>query len=440
MRMVELIEKKRDGTALSRAEIQFFIDGYTRGEIPDYQASALLMAVTLQGMHDEEVRDLTLAMAHSGEMLDLNDVAHVVVDKHSTGGVGDKVSLVAVPTVAAAGLPVGKMSGRGLGFSGGTLDKLESIPGFRVDLSVEEFRAQLQRIGIVLAGQSTNLAPADGKLYALRDVTGTVRSLPLIVSSIMSKKIAGGADAIVLDVKVGTGAFMRTLDEARALAVGMVRMGQVMGRRVTAHIADMNQPLGHAVGNSLEVLESIAALRGDGPEVLVEHALRIAGEMLHLGGLAGDLTSGISMARDSLASGAAFTKFRELIEAQGGEVAYVDDPDRFPRAPVVECMAARESGYVAGMDAGEIGMVVVSLGGGREKKGDPIDHRVGVVMHVRVGDQVEKGQALFTLHAGSEADRDEATERLRKALLITPDKVAALPLFYDRVASSESGS
>jgi pyrimidine-nucleoside phosphorylase len=434
MRMVELIEKKRDGEALSRAEIQFFIEGYTRGEIPDYQAAALLMAVTLQGMQDEETRDLTLAMAHSGAMLDFADIARVVVDKHSTGGVGDKVSLVAVPAVAAAGLPVGKMSGRGLGFSGGTLDKMESIPGYRIDLSVEEFRAQLQRIGIVLTGQSANLAPADGKLYALRDVTGTVASLPLIVSSIMSKKIAGGADSIVLDVKMGTGAFMRTLDEARALAEGMVRIGRAVGRRVTAHISDMNQPLGRAVGNSLEVVEALAALQGSGPEDLLAHSLKIAGEMLYLGGVAEELESGIAMAREMIATGAALAKFRELVEAQGGDVAYVDDPDRFPRAPLVEPIVAQESGYIARMDAAEIGMAVVALGGGREKKGQFIDHRVGVVVHVQVGDRVESGSPLFTLHAASAADRDQAAERIGRAIRSSSDKVDPLPLFYDRVA------
>jgi pyrimidine-nucleoside phosphorylase len=387
-------------------------------------------------MRDEETRDLTLAMARSGEMLDLNDIAPVVVDKHSTGGVGDKVSLIVAPAVAAAGLPVGKMSGRGLGFSGGTLDKLESIPGYRVDLSVEEFRAQLQRLGIVLTGQSANLAPADGKLYALRDVTGTVPSLPLIVSSIMSKKLAGGADAIVLDVKVGSGAFMRTLDEAKALAEGMVRIGGAVGRKVVAHIADMNQPLGRAVGNSLEVVEALDVLQGGGPEDLVSHSLIIAGEMLHLGGVAHDLTSGIALARDVILSGAALAKFRDLIVGQGGDIAYVDDPGRFPRAAVVEPVLAREAGYIAGMEADEIGMAVVGLGGGREKKDDPIDHRVGVVMHVQVGDRIERGQPLFTVHAGNEADRDQACQRIERALHLSREEVASLPLFYDRIAEA----
>ncbi len=433
MRMTDVIEKKRDGGRLSAQEIEFFVSGYTAGRIPDYQASALLMAIFLRGMEGDETRDLTLAMAHSGEMLDLSDVARTVVDKHSTGGVGDKVSLVAVPAAAAAGLPVGKMSGRGLGFSGGTLDKLESIPGYRVDLSVAEFKDQLRRIGIVLTGQSADLAPADGKLYALRDVTGTVPSLPLIVSSIMSKKIAAGADAIVLDVKVGSGAFMKTLDDARALAVDMVRIGQQVGRKVVAHIADMNQPLGKAIGNALEVIEALETLRGGGPGDLVNHSVRIAGEMLHLGGVATNLDGGIRLAMEVLASGAALAKFRQLVEAQGGDPGYVDDPDRFPQAPVVLTVEAAEAGYVAGMAADEIGMAVVGLGGGREEKGQQIDHAVGVVVHVEIGDRVDPGQPLFTVHAASESAGQQAGRRVRDAVRITEDRVAALPLFYERI-------
>ncbi|MGC9520463.1 MAG: thymidine phosphorylase [Anaerolineae bacterium] len=440
MRMVDLIEKKRDNRRLTREEIEYFVRGYTQDEIPDYQASALLMAILIRGMDDEETRDLTLAMARSGEMLDLSDVADIVVDKHSTGGVGDKVSLVAVPAVAAAGLPVGKMSGRGLGFSGGTLDKLESIPGYRVDLTVAEFKRQLAEIGIVLTGQSANLAPADGKLYALRDVTGTVPSLPLIVSSIMSKKIAAGADAIVLDVKVGSGAFMRTLDDARALAESMVRVGASVDRRVAAHIADMNQPLGRAVGNSLEVVEALEALRGGGPGDLRSHCLRIAGEMLNLGGLANDLEDGADQATKMIDSGAALQKFRELIAAQGGDVAYVDDPSRFPKAELIETVEATAPSYLAGMDADQIGMAVVGLGGGREKKGEPIDHRVGIVMQVEIGDSVERGQPLFTVHANDGSAMSEAVKRVKAALHWSDEPVTPLPHFYDRITSAEASS
>ncbi len=434
MRMVELIEKKRDGGSLSRQEIGLFVQRYTLGEIPDYQASALLMAILLRGMSDEETRDLTLAMAASGETLDLSDVAEVVVDKHSTGGVGDKVSLVAAPAVAAAGLPVGKMSGRGLGFSGGTLDKLESIPGYRVDLTVRQFRQQLKEIGIVLTGQSANLAPADGKLYALRDVTGTVPSLPLIVSSIMSKKIAAGADAIVLDVKVGSGAFVKTLDEAHGLAEHMVRIGRAVGRKVAAHIADMNQPLGCAVGNSLEIVEALETLRGGGPADLAEHCLVIAGEMLALGGLAENLEAGVEQAATTIRSGAALAKFRELVVAQGGDGRYVDEPDRFPRADHVKAIQAPQCGYVAAMETSEIGIAVVALGGGREKKGQVIDHRVGVVMHVEVGDRVAQDTPLFTVHATTPEDLDAAATRILRRMQFSDAPVDPLPLFYDRIA------
>ncbi|HHS98253.1 MAG TPA: thymidine phosphorylase, partial [Chloroflexi bacterium] len=361
MRAVDIIIKKRDGNELTTEEIRFFVQGYTEGTIPDYQAAAWLMAVFLRGMTDRETEDLTMAMAYSGDILDLKDVAPFVVDKHSTGGVGDKVSLVVVPTVAACGLPVGKMTGRGLGFSGGTVDKLESIPGFRTDLSHEEFKAQLARIGIVLTGQSLDLAPADRKLYALRDVTGTVPSLPLIVSSIMSKKIAAGADAIVLDVKVGSGAFMKTLEDAEALARSMVRIGQRVGRKVVALLSDMNQPLGWAVGNALEVREAIETLHGGGPEDFREHCLVVAAEMLALGGKAADPEEGKRLAAEAIDSGAAWEKFRAMVEAQGGDLTVVDEPDRLPSARVVEPIPAPVSGYLQRVNAAEVGLAVVDL-------------------------------------------------------------------------------
>jgi len=434
MRVTDIIEKKRDGGELSTQEIEFFINGYTRGEIPDYQAAAWCMAVYFRGMTRRETADLTLAMARSGDMLDLHDIAPIVVDKHSSGGVGDKVSLVAVPLVAAAGLPVGKMSGRGLSFSGGTLDKLESIQGYRVDLSEAEFRQQLRLHGIVLSGQSGDLAPADGKLYALRDVTGSVPSLPLIASSIMSKKIAAGADAIVLDVKCGSGAFMKTPDEARDLAETMVGIGTALGRKVVALIGDMEQPLGYAIGNALEVKEAIDTLHGHGPADLTEHCLVVAAHMLHLGEKATTLEQGRALAEKLLADNAAWQKFVEWIAAQGGDVSMIENPDRLPRASIVREVRTDRAGYLRSINALEVGLTSVDLGAGREKKGDPIDHAVGLMLHVKVGDKVEAGQALFTIHANDQAKATAAEDRLRRAVMLSDNPVKPLPLFYGIVS------
>ncbi len=433
MRAIDIIAKKRDGEELTSEEIEFFVQGYTRGEIPDYQAAAWLMAVYLRGMTERETRDLTLAMARSGDMLDLSDVAPVVVDKHSSGGVGDKVTLIVAPVVAACGVPVGKMTGRGLGFTGGTVDKLESIPGLRTDLSAEEFKAQLARIGLALTGQSANLAPADRKIYALRDATATVSSFPLIVSSIMSKKLAGGAHAILLDIKVGSGAFMKTVDEAVRLAEAMVRLGRELGRRMCALISDMNQPLGWAVGNALEVREAIAVLHEEGPADLREHCLVVAAEMLALAGRVASPMEGVEMAARAIADGSAWRKFRAFVEAQGGDTRFVDDPDRLPRARYVESVPAPADGYIQRVDAAQIGMAVVDLGGGREKKEDPIDHSVGVVVHYKVGDRVQKGAPLATLHANDRSRLERARQRVLAAHVIGPEPVSPLPLFYKKV-------
>jgi pyrimidine-nucleoside phosphorylase len=433
MRAVEIIEKKRDGYELSPEEIRFFVEGFTRREIPDYQAAAFLMAVYFRGMTPRETADLTLAMAYSGRVLDLHDIAPVVVDKHSTGGVGDKVSLVVVPLVAAAGLPVGKMSGRGLSFTGGTIDKLESIRGFRVELTVEEFREQLRRVGAVLCGQSADLAPADGKFYALRDVTGTVPSIPLIAASIMSKKIAAGADAIVLDVKVGNGAFMKTLEDARALAQRMVDIGSALGRRVVAVISDMNQPLGEAVGNALEVKEAIATLRSDGPQDFREHCLTIAAYMLYLGGRAGSVAEGRRLAEETLSSGAAWEKFRALVAAQGGDVEQIEEPERLPRARLIREIPAPADGYIAEMRAYEVGMAAVALGAGRTKKGEPIDPAVGILVHRKVGDPVRRGEPLFTVHANAEERLAEAEAWLSRAVRIREAPVPPLPHIYETI-------
>ncbi|MGD2148557.1 MAG: thymidine phosphorylase [Anaerolineae bacterium] len=435
MRAVDVIAKKRDGHELPTEEIAFFIDGFTAGEIPDYQATAWLMALFLQGMTDRETHDLTIAMVHSGETLDLSDVTPLAVDKHSTGGVGDKVSLVLAPLVAACGVPIAKMTGRGLGFSGGTVDKLESIPGYRTDLSVEEFRKQLAEIGIVLTGQSADLAPADRKLYALRDVTATVESMPLIISSIMSKKLAGGAGAIVLDVKVGRGAFMKTMEDAEALARGLVRVGTRAGREVVALISAMDQPLGWAVGNALEVREAISTLHEGGPRDLREHCLAVAAEMLMLCGKAGDANTALTLALETLSSGAAWQKFRQMVEAQGGDVSTVDDPEKLPQAPIVEPVPAARSGYLASLNAVEVGRAVVALGGGREEKGLPIDHGVGVLVHHKVGDLVQEGTPLFTVHSSDEAKLAAARERVLAAHVIGDDPVQPLPLFYRRITA-----
>lgn len=431
MRALDVIIKKRDGQELTREEIRFFVHGFTTGRIPDYQAAAWAMAVLLRGMTPQETTHLTLAMAQSGEVLDMSDVVDIAVDKHSTGGVGDKTTLTVLPMVAACGLPCGKMSGRGLGFSGGTLDKLESIPGYRVDLSTVEFEKQLKEIGIVLSGQSKDLAPADGKFYALRDVTGTVPSIPLIASSIMSKKIASGAFSVVLDVKVGHGAFMETLDEARELAALMVSIGSLAGRKVVALLSDMNQPLGCAVGNALEVREAVEVLQGGGPEDFREHCLHVGAHMLLIGQRVGDLDEGRRMAEAALADGRAFEKFRQLVHAQGGDLAYVDDLDKLPRAVLVEVVKAPRSGWLAEVQARTVGEAAVSLGAGRARKGDPVDHAVGFVIHKKVGQRVEIGEPLFTVHANDPQKLADARESVLSAHCFSDEPQNPLPLFYN---------
>jgi pyrimidine-nucleoside phosphorylase len=436
MRAVDIIIKKRDHGELTQDEINNFVQGFTRGEIPDYQVSAWAMAVLLNGMSDRETTDLTMAMAHSGEMLDLSGVVPIAVDKHSTGGVGDKTTLVTEPIVAGCGLAVGKMSGRGLGFSGGTLDKMESIPGYRVNLSREEFLNQLKTLGLVLSGQSGDLAPADGKLYSLRDVTGTVQSIPLIASSVMSKKIAAGAQAIVLDVKVGVGAFMETIEDARRLAKLMVAIGKLSGREVVAILSDMNQPLGEAVGNALEVKEAIATLHGKGPDDFTEHCLTVASNMLLLGKKAEGLSSARAMAERSLAEGRAWDTFRQLVIAQGGDVDYIDHPERLPSAPLVETVVSPRSGHLERIDAREVGETSVELGAGRAKKTDPIDHAVGIIVHHKVGDFIPAGERLFTVHANRRDALEAAKARLLAAHAFSDQPCPRLPLFYDVIRSS----
>jgi len=437
MRAVDIIAKKRDGGELSAAEIDFFIQSFTQSEIPDYQTAAWLMTVYLQGMSRRETIDLTMTMARSGQMLDLKEIAPLVVDKHSTGGVGDKTTLAVAPLVASTGLPVGKMSGRALSFSGGTLDKLESIPNFRADITTAEFLAQLRTAGLVVCGQTADLAPADGKLYALRDVTATVSCLPLIASSIMSKKIASGARAIVLDVKVGRGAFMKTREEATALARLMVEIGHGVGRRVRAVLSDMNQPLGRAVGNALELKEALDTLHGHGPHDFLEHCLNVAGQMLILGDKAQDAEGARAILLEALRSGRALAKFKEWVAAQGGDLAAVNDPSRLPQAAIVQDIPAPRTGYVAGIDAMEVGLTAMLLGAGRARKGDPIDHAVGVVLPVKIGDYVERGEPLLTIHANDGRKLARARERLLAAYTWGKEPVQAPSLLYEIIRGDQ---
>lgn len=427
MRALDIISKKRDRLELSKDEITFLIDGYTRDEIPDYQMAAWAMAVLLNGMTHEETAHLTNAMANSGDVLNLAELNSIIVDKHSTGGVGDKTTLSIAPIVAACGLAVGKMSGRGLGYSGGTIDKLESIPGYRAELSTEEFISQLKDIGIVLAGQSLDLAPADGKLYALRDVTGTVPSIPLIASSIMSKKIAAGAEAIVLDVKVGEGAFMKTYEDARELAEVMVNIGKLSNRRVIALLSPMDQPLGMAVGNALELKEAVLTLQGKGPEDYHEHCLNIASYMLLLGKKANSLEEARKMAQQSINDGTAFEKLRQFVAAQGGDLNCIDNLNLLPKAKNVLEITAESSGYIAEVNAQDVGEASVILGGGRAKKGDLIDQAVGVMVYVKIGDYVEKGQKLFDVHYNKAELVQNAIDKLKESIKFSEQPVQPPP-------------
>lgn len=433
MRAVDIIARKRDDTALNAEEIDFFVQGFTQGTIPDYQVASWLMAIVLRGMDRQETIDLTMSMVRSGEQLDLSDIASFVVDKHSTGGVGDKTTMVVAPLVASSGACVGKMSGRGLGFTGGTLDKLESIPGFQSDLTVAQFRSQLASVGIVVTGQSADLAPADGKLYALRDVTATVDSLPLIASSIMSKKIAAGANGIVLDVKVGHGAFMQTEQNAQALASLMVDIGKRVGRRVRAVISDMSQPLGRAVGNSVELREALDTLTGQGPADFYQHCLTIASQMLILAGQGQTDTEVTAHLQRLIDGGQALTKFREWISAQGGDASYVDEPARLPTATYIRELPSPRSGYIAGLNAREVGLTSMLLGGGRAKKGDRIDHAVGIVLQAKIGDHVREGQPLLSIHANDEAKLPGARQRLLAAYEWSDEPPNPPPLHHEIV-------
>jgi pyrimidine-nucleoside phosphorylase len=427
----ELIERKRDGHEHTAAEIALIVDGYTVGDVPDYQMSAWLMAALLRGLSAEETVAMTEAMVRSGDVIDLSAIPGVKVDKHSTGGVADTTTLVLAPLVSACGVPVAKMSGRGLGHTGGTLDKLEAIPGFRVELTPEEFVAQVHRIGIAVVAQSPRIDPADRKIYALRDVTGTVPSIPLIVGSIISKKIAGGADAIVLDVKVGSGAFMKTEADARQLAHELIAVGAALGRRVECLMSDMDQPLGMAVGNSLEVAEAIQTLRGEGPEALTELCMMFGARMLMLGERAADETEARLLLAEAVSSGRALERFREWVAAQGGDPRVADDLSLLPRARVSREIRALQSGYLARFDAEGVGRAGMVVGAGREHVGDAIDPGAGLVLAARVGDQVAGGDVLCTMYAAEESLLDAGEERFRRSVHFALDPVAAPPLLHE---------
>ncbi len=427
MQMNDLIVKKRDGGALTTEEIQFIVRGFTDGSIPDYQMSAMTMAIYFRGMDRRETLDLTMAMMHSGDVLDLSGIPGVKADKHSTGGVGDKTSLVLVPMVATQGVKMAKMSGRGLGHTGGTIDKLESFPGFSTAIPLEEFFHNVETVGMVIAGQTADLVPADKKLYALRDVTGTVPSIPLIVSSIMSKKLAAGADVIVLDVKCGSGSFMKTEADARELATEMVEIGKLAGRKTVAVITDMDEPLGNAVGNALEVKEAIAALSGEHPGELVELCLTLGGCILTAAGLAPDDGAARAALEAAIADGSAKRKLAEFVAAQGGDPDAVYDPSMLPAAPVQVEVPAPAAGYVRHIAASDVGMVSMHLGGGRATKESGIDLSVGVVLHKKVGDAVAAGESLATIHAASGERAEAAARELAACYTIAPERPERKP-------------
>jgi pyrimidine-nucleoside phosphorylase len=433
MRTVDLIARKRDGEELNAEEIEYLIQGYTSGEIPDYQMSAFLMATYFAGMEDREVSSLTESMMRSGSSIDLSSVPGMKVDKHSTGGVGDKTSLISAPIAAAAGVIVPMMSGRALGHTGGTLDKLESIPGFRTDLSTEEFTAQLQKLGLAFIGQSEEVAPADKKLYSLRDVTGTVESIPLIASSIMSKKMAEGVDALVLDVKVGSGAFMKKQVEARRLAQMMVGIGRRMDKRVQALITDMNQPLGYAVGNALEVMEVSQTLHNEGPEDLRRLSVELAARMIFLGKQAASLEEARQIAESKLVDGSAYNKFRQVVEAQGGNAQAIDKFELLPNATGMREITTSRGGFIAAIHAEDIGHASVLMGAGRDRREDTIDPAVGVILEVKVGEKVDSGAVLGRLYYTREDRLDEAAEMVEDAFVISNTKAEDRELILEVV-------
>ncbi|MBQ7410260.1 MAG: thymidine phosphorylase [Clostridia bacterium] len=423
MNILDIIENKKVGKELSDEEIEYFVQNYTNGKITDYQAAALIMAICINGMTQDEILALTMSMANSGDILDLSDISENIVDKHSTGGVGDKITLIVAPIVAALGIPVAKMSGRGLGITGGTADKLESIPGYNINISIDEFKQNIKDIGISLITQTMNLAPADKKIYALRDTISCTNSMPLIASSIMSKKIAAGAGSIVLDVTCGSGAFMNTKEDAKKLAKLMALIGKLAKRETVCVLTDMNEPLGYSVGNTVEVVEAIHALKGNMAEDVKDVVLNMCIQMMNLSGLYPNALDNKYKVMEVIENGKAFEKFRELVIRQGGDVSYIDNPEKFEKAPIIMPVLSEEDGYVEELDAGKVGKAGLELGIGRKQKEDPIDYRVGLIFNKKIGDEVEKGDVLAYIHANSPEKAMECVERIKDAYKIGDRKI-----------------
>ncbi|MFU8860266.1 MAG: thymidine phosphorylase [Cyclonatronaceae bacterium] len=436
MNLVSLIRKKRDKGVLTPEEISSLIDAYAKDQVPDYQMSAMLMAMFINGLNDEESSAFTSAMLYSGEVLDLSFIPGLKVDKHSTGGVGDKISLLLAPVVAACGVPVPMISGRGLGHTGGTLDKLESITGFNVNLDLDRYRQVLAKHNLVLIGQTEQIAPADKRLYALRDVTATVESIPLIAGSIMSKKLAEGIDALVLDVKYGSGAFMREKSDAIVLAQKLVKIGEDFGKKTMAFLSSMEQPLGYKIGNWLEVEESLDGLRGRGPDDIMELTYTLSGAMIYLGGKAASISEGITLAEKSVKNGDALSKFRDIVGEQGGDVSLIDNPEKYPRPEIIREVKAGEDGYIFSIDAYSVGMAALELGAGRRSKEDDIDPVAGIILEKKLGDQVKTGETLARFHTNKSTYLDTAETLFQKAVVITKDKPKVDPLFSCRIDST----
>ena len=424
MNIISIISKKRDKKVLTKEELDFFVNEYTKGNITDYQAAALIMAIYINGMTNEEITNFTLSMANSGDTLDLSDISDCIVDKHSTGGVGDKITLILMPIIAALGIPVAKMSGRGLGFTGGTADKLESIPGYRVNLSIEEFKENVKEIGISLITSSLNLAPADKKIYALRDTIACTANIPLIASSVMSKKIAAGANKIVIDITCGNGAFMKNLKDAKELAAMMIKIGRLAGREVRCVITNMDEPVGHAVGNSLEVIEAINALRGNMPDDVREIVYALGAQIVMMAGLTQNAIKAEDMIKEIIESGKAYNKFIDLVERQGGDITYITNPEKFPKAKYFIPVLAEYRGALKTIDTEMIGDISVHLGAGRMKKEDKIDHSSGIIVNQRIGNVVEVGQALAYVYTNDESKIDGAVKNLKNAFILDPKRVA----------------